>query len=30
LEQCVGAAFEGGDIVTDPIPRLGWVGLVKN
>ncbi|HUT76847.1 MAG TPA: hypothetical protein VM285_04130 [Polyangia bacterium] len=30
FEQCVGATFQGGEIVTEPIPRLGWVGLVKN
>ena len=30
FEQCVGATFTGGSIVTDPILRLGWVGLVKN
>jgi hypothetical protein len=30
FEQCVGATFSQGAIVTDPIPRLGWVGLVKN
>jgi hypothetical protein len=30
FEQCVGATFDQGQIVTDPIPRLGWVGLVKN
>ena len=28
--ECKTAAWSGGEIVTDPLPLTGWVGLVKD
>jgi hypothetical protein len=30
MESCVTASYQGSEIVTDPLPFLGWIGLVKD
>jgi hypothetical protein len=30
MEPCVSATHDGGEIVTEPVPFLGWIGLVKD
>jgi hypothetical protein len=30
MEPCVSASYSGSEIVTDPMPFLGWIALVKD